>query len=253
MSNRRIVLLVTAAIMLVAVPAAAAATLSNSGQTTVFQLWFARSSQLWLTKRTVPATITPVRAALDTLLLGPTSAERAAGVSTTIPAGTRVRSLSVAGDVATLDVTATFGQGTRMKLGQLAQTLGQFSTVKTVRLLESGKPLARFAVGDYWDLLPEIAVGTPGIGSTQLGAVAVTGNAEVFEGALQVRVLSSTGAVLAKAPVSASCAAPCRGWYSAFVRFKVGQQQLGAVVVSSVAGGGVPATKVRVPVVLAPG
>ena len=225
MFRRRIVLLVTAAALLVAVPAAAAATAAGgTGQTTVFQLWFVRSSQLWMSKRTVPATITPVRASLDTLLLGPTAAERAAGVKSTIPAGTRVRSLSVSGGVATVDLTATFGAASRFKLGQLAQTLGQFSTVQTVRLLEAGKLLARFGVGDYADLLPYISVGTPGIGSTQLGAVAVTGNAEVYAGILQVSVLSQTGAVLAKTRVSASCAAPCRGWYSAFVRFNVGQQ-----------------------------
>lgn len=253
MSRRRIVLLSTLAALLVAGPAGAAAALaSTGGQTTVFQLWFVRSGHLWVSKRTVPVTIAPVRAALDTLMLGPTSAERAGGVTTTIPAGTRVRSLSVAGGMATVDVTATFGAAGRMKLGQLAQTLGQFATVSTVRLLEAGKPLARFAVDDYADLLPPITVGTPGIGSTQLGAVAVTGNAEVYEGALQVSVLSQTGVVLARAKVAASCGTGCRGFYSAFLRFSVPQQQLGTVVVSSTAGGGVPAARVSVPVVLAP-
>ena len=253
MSRRRIVLLITAAAMLVAVPAAAAATLAGSGQTTVFQLWFARSGHLWMSRRTVPATITPVRASLDTLLLGPTAAERSGGVSTTIPAGTKVRSLSVSGGVATLDLTSAFGQAGRMKLGQLAQTLGQFSTVKTVKLMEAGKPLARFAVGDYGDLLPAITVAAPGIGSTQIGAVAVTGNADVYEGALQVSVLSQAGVVLARTRVNASCGTGCRGFYSAFLRFQVDQQQLGAVVVTSMGGTGVAAARVRVPVVLAPG
>jgi hypothetical protein len=253
MSRRRIVLLSAIAALLVAAPTAAAATLSGStGQTTVFQLWFARSGHLWVSKRTVPTTITPVRTALDTLLLGPTAAERSGGVSTTIPAGTRVRSLSVAGGVATLDVTATFGGAGRMKLGQLAQTLGQFSIVRTVKLLESGKPLARFAVGDYDDLLPPITAGAPGIGSTQLGVVAVTGNAKVYEGALQVSVLSQAGVLLARTYVVASCGTGCRGFYSAHLKFSVSQQQLGTVVVSSTAGGGVGAATVRVPVVLAP-
>lgn len=252
MSRRRIALLATAALMLVAVPAAAAATLAGSGQVTVFQLWFARSGHMWESKRTVPTTTTPVRAALDTLMLGPTAAERSAGVSTTIPAGTRVRSLSVGNGVATLDVTATFGQAGRMKLGQLAQTLGQFTSVRTVKLLEAGRPLARFAVTDYDDLLPPILVAAPGIGTTQIGALAVTGNADVYEGALQISVLSQAGTVLAKAKVTAGCGTGCRGFYSAFLRFNVAQQQLGTVVVSSTGGAGLAAAKVRVPVVLAP-
>ena len=80
----------------------------------------------------------------------------------------------------------------------------------------------------------------------------MTGNAEVFEGALQVRVLSSTGAVLAKAPVSASCGTGCRGLYSAFFASRSASSSWEPWSSRRLAGRG-PATKVRVPVVLAPG
>src|SRR5260370_1163981 len=55
------------------------------------QPWFSRNGKLFVTERTVPATATVGRAALDGLLTPPSAAEYPAGLRSQIPAVTTLR------------------------------------------------------------------------------------------------------------------------------------------------------------------
>jgi hypothetical protein len=261
-----IVLLVLAGAM----AAGAAHAAASGGETSVYQVWFERGGKLWVSKRVQPETTAPARAAMQSLLLGPNIAEANAGVHTLVPEGTGLLGLSVANGTATVDLSPSFGTGggpasVRMRLAQVAYTLTQFAGIDRVRLEVNGRvvwtltgdgvpvpqPLTR---AKFAGLLPTIAVWNPAIGSHLSGSVRVTGTADVFEASLHVRILSQSGAVLARANVLASCGTGCRGGYTVLVPYTVSGTQLGTVIVSDddTDGNGVPQHQVRVPVVLTP-
>lgn len=84
------------------------------------------------------------RAAMTALLSGPAADEQAAGLSTSIPAGTTLRGLRIADGVAEVDLSGTFasGGGSSSMLSRVAQvvyTLTGFPTVGSVRFLIDGE------------------------------------------------------------------------------------------------------------------
>jgi spore germination protein GerM len=100
-----------------------------------------------------PARGSRIRAALKTLFVGPSAAERRAGITTAIPSGTRVRSLSFAGkggsgavlDVAGLPPVATTSALVKVQvITQVARTLIGLSGIQRIWLRSNNTP---------WDLL----------------------------------------------------------------------------------------------------
>jgi len=94
--------------------------------------------------RSIPQTQALATIALQRLLAGPTSEERAQGYSSQIPAGTRLNKVSVASGVATADFSqelATAAGACRVQAirAQIERTLKQFSTVKSVVITANGK------------------------------------------------------------------------------------------------------------------
>ena len=117
---------------------------------TSFDVWFARGDQLVSEPRTHAATQRVATAALDALLAGPTSAERAAGDATAIPTGTRLLGVSVKDGVATADLTSDYESGggshsMQVRLAQVVYTLTQFPTVKRVLFALDGTPVNVFS------------------------------------------------------------------------------------------------------------
>jgi hypothetical protein len=262
--------LIVLLVLAVAMAAGAAHAAASGGETSVYQVWFERGGKLWVAKREQPQTTAPARAAMQSLLSGPSIAEANAGVHTLVPDGTGLLGLSIANGTATVDLSPPFGAGggpgsVRMRLSQVAYTLTQFAGVDRVTLKVSGRvvsaltadgvpvpqPLTR---AKFAGLLPAITVWNPAIGSYLSSSVRVTGTADVFEASLHVRILGQNGAVLARTNVLASCGTGCRGGYTVLVPFTVSAKQLGTVIVSDddTDGNGVPQHQVRVPVVLTP-
>jgi sporulation and spore germination protein/galactose oxidase-like protein len=148
---------------------ASGATTDAQTSPVVLQVWFARGEQLVSEERTHAATPRVATAAVEALLAGPTSAERAAGVTTAIPDGTRLLGISIKDSVATVDLTSEYQSGggslsMQVRLGQIVYTLTQFPTIRTVRFALDGTPVNVFSgqgivldhpVGraDYQDLL----------------------------------------------------------------------------------------------------
>lgn len=134
-------------------------------KTRTARLWFATVDEegvieLAPVTRSLPSGDAPLRDNLAALLAGPTAAEADAGVVTFVPAGTVVRSVTVRGEVATIDFNEQFRfnalgiEGLRAQLRQVVWAATEFPTVKRVQVLIEGRRV------DY--LAPEgAAVGSP--------------------------------------------------------------------------------------------
>jgi spore germination protein GerM len=84
-----------------------------------------------------------LRVAVEALLIGPSPSERARGLTSEIPAGTRLRHLTVREGVVTIDLTGSIasGGGSSSMLGrlwQLVYTGTQLPDARQVRLLIEG-------------------------------------------------------------------------------------------------------------------
>jgi Sporulation and spore germination/Immunoglobulin-like domain of bacterial spore germination len=234
------------------------------------QVWFTRDDGLVSVRRTHEPTPLVATTAINSLLGGPTEAERATGFASAVPTGTKLLGIAIRNGVATVDLTSEFqdGAGSRsmqMRLGQVVYTLTQFPTVQKVRFHLDGTPVNVFSsegivldhpVGRdaYSDLLPAITVAKPAPDSKVASPVTVAGTANVFEANVTVEILNANGDVVGKTFTTATCGTGCRGTYSVPVSFEVAKAQNGTIVVhdDDAAGTGKPPHEVRVPVTLAP-
>ncbi|MFL5921330.1 MAG: GerMN domain-containing protein [Gaiellaceae bacterium] len=233
------------------------------------EVWFARDDGLVAVRRTHDPTPLVATTAMDALLGGPSTRERAAGFSSEVPAGTRLLGIGIRNGLATVDLTSEYQSGggshsMQMRLGQVVYTLTQFPTVQKVRFRLDGTPVNVFSsegivldhpVGrdDYADLLPPITVTKPAPDTRVTSPVTVSGSANVFEANVTVEILNAKGDVVGKTFTTATCGTGCRGTYSVPVTFKVKKEQPGTIVVhdDDAAGTGKPPHEVRIPVTLA--
>ncbi|MFI5836686.1 Gmad2 immunoglobulin-like domain-containing protein [Micromonospora sp. NPDC051300] len=214
------------------------------------QLWFVRAGRLAPTRRVFPATVATSHLALDALAAGPSTAEHAAGLTTLVPAGTRVT--WIADGVATLVPPAGFDAGgavaARTRRAQVVWTLTQFATVRRVVFASGGAATGR---DDYADLLPPIVVTAPVVGDRVGSPVTVTGTADVYEATVSARVLDAAGREIGTGFTTASCGSGCRGAYRLAVRYRQAAAGAGVVEVFQVsARDGSRVDVVRVPVAL---
>jgi spore germination protein GerM len=204
-------------------------------------------------------------AAVTALLQGTTAAERAAGLTSAVPAGTRLRGITVASGTATVDLTGRYASGGGSlsmtgRLGQLVYTLTQFPTVQRVALRLDGHRVTVLGgegviVGrtatraQFTSLLPPIFIDSPALGQSVTSPVRVSGVANVFEGQFQVDVRDAAGKVLARA--SATAATVRDRAFSVTLSYAVARTQAGSVVgFDRSAKDGAVIDVVRVPVTL---
>jgi len=234
------------------------------------EIWFLDGEQLVRQTRSHEATTLVATAAMKALLAGPSPAELAAGLGTSVPAGTKLLGISIKKGVATVDLTSQYQSGggalsMKARLAQVVYTLTQFPTVRAVLFHLDGEPVNVFSgegivldhpVGrkDYEDLLPVIAVDEPVAGERVTSPVRVSGSANVFEANVTVKVLDEGGHLVGKTFTTATCGTGCRGTYAVPVSFDVAREQPGTIVVSDddAAGTGTPPHQVRIRVVLVP-
>lgn len=239
---------------------------SGSGSVT-YDVWFTKGEHLFVTRRTEPFTVAVGRAALQSLLSGPSSAERAAGVGTAVPSGTKLLDLNIEDGIATVDLSGTFDDGggslsEGMRLAQVVYTITQFPTVQGVNFRLDGKPVTAFSGegivldhpqtrADWDDLLPPILVESPLVGQSVSSPVSVSGTANVFEATVSIRILDANGATIAETSTTATCGTGCRGDYRAKVGYDVDHDQPGTVMVfEASAKDGSPTNVVKIPVTL---
>jgi germination protein M len=101
--------------------------------------------------RPIPASDSPLRDTLQSLLTGPTSAEVGQGLLTMIPKGSELKSVVVRGDVAYIDFSESFRfntlgtEGLNAQLKQVVFVATEFPTVKEVQILIGGKKVQYLA------------------------------------------------------------------------------------------------------------
>ena len=110
--------------------------------------------RVWFSAGETPAPVvrngTTIEAAVQQLLAGPTAIERGRGIRSAIPRRTRLRSVTIARRVVTVDLGARFAAGTdesalRGRVGQLVRTVRSVPGVLSVRVLvEGGVPVGLF-------------------------------------------------------------------------------------------------------------
>lgn len=245
--------------------------------TVSFEVWFAKPDlderlngggdpKLFPVRRSAQ-TLAVGRAALEELIAGPASGD-GEGLSSAVPADTRVLGLNIAGGLATADLSSEFEAGggslsMQMRLAQVVFTLTQFPSVDRVAFRLDGEPVDVFSGegivldgpvdrGDYEDLMPAILVDQPAPGTRISSPVTVSGSANVFEANVTVRVLDAAGTELESTFTTATCGTGCRGDFSVPVTFPAQPSGVeGFVVVEDddAAGMGFPPHQVKIPIV----
>lgn len=169
-----------------------------------------------------------VRAALEELIHG---TPRTPGAFRVLPPDTRVRSVSIADGLATVDFShevlgANVGvHGEALGIQSIVNTLTEFPQVKRVRFMVEGAVDERARewwghVGLYeqpfernlhnvWE--PAIWVTSPAPGARVKSPLEVRGSARVFEGTVNLRLVDQDGKRLAETFTTATDGAPGRG------------------------------------------
>lgn len=215
-------------------------------------VYFLRGEALAPASRTIEGAAAATEA-VRALLAGPTAAERKAGLGSTIPPGTAVRSVAVAGGTATVDLTGAFATGggslsMAARVAQVTYTLTQFPTVSRVAYELDGAPLTVLggegilleepqtralyeqASADSLEgsLLGPVFVDTPAQGAPFASPLRVTGSAT---GPFTLTVTDWDGRIVAEEEVDA--AAGARDGFDVTLPFEPGLYPRGALLASS--------------------
>jgi hypothetical protein len=202
------------------------------------------------------------------LLAGPTREERALGLGTEIPSGTRLHGVAVAAGLARVDVSRRFESGggslsMLLRVAEVVHTLTQFTAIKRVAFALDGRPVV--SIGgegvvvdpplsrrDLEEQAPPILVEQPGIGETVESPLRVRGTANVFEARFQLELRDTAGGVLAHASVLATAGTGTRGRFAATLRFAAtpGLSKLRLVAFQRSPKDGRPIHVVRIPLLL---
>ncbi|MCL4078384.1 GerMN domain-containing protein [Coriobacteriia bacterium Es71-Z0120] len=220
---------------------------SSTSKTLALSVYYPRGEKLGVVVRQVPYTKAVATAALNELLKGPSSTDAAYGFHTEIPAGTRLRSVSIRDRVATVDLTGEFDDGGGslsmfMRLAQLVFTATQFDTVDAVTLKLDGRPVDVFSGEgividhpmqrkDFEDMLPAIFVESPRPGESARSPLRISGTANVFEAVFKAEVRDAAGTVVGSKTIMASSGTGTRGTFADTVPFTVTRVQMGSLVV----------------------
>ena len=238
------------------------------GETVTVLVYFLSGEKLATAERTLPATQAVARAAMDALCGGPNDFERAAGLTSSVPAGTAVLGITIEAGVALVDLSGEYASGggslsMTSRVAQVVYTLTQFKTVKTVRFRLDGEPLE--ALGgegvivdtpqrraDWEDFEPPIFVERPGVGATLANPFVIKGRATVFEATVQLELVDDNDKPLARGFTTATRGAPLRGRFSERLAY-VGAATQGIVIAYEQSmQDGSRLNEVRIPVFLTP-
>lgn len=190
--------------------------------------YFVRAEKLTVLGRQVPAA-TPY-SAMRALLAGPTASERARGIITVIPAGTRLLDAEWRGSEVTLDLSHEFESGggsfaVRMAIAQVVYTVTQFPGVTAVRFRIDGEPREMLsgegimvdpATPNQYrdDVLPGILLQSPIPGDPYREPIVIRGTTNAFEATVNYQLVSPGGRVLVDGVTRATCGSGCWGTFS---------------------------------------
>lgn len=233
------------------------------------RVYYAYPEKLQPVARTVPHTTAVLKAALLQLLAGPTPAEKALGMTSQIPAATRLRGVTVKANVAVVDLTSAFGTGggtlsMTNRIAQVVYTCTQFQGIDAVTFLMDGKPVD--ALGgegiiidqpqtraDFEDSVPPILLETPALGAVVHSPLKLAGTSNVFEATHHVQLIDAAGKVVWSSVVHGSSGTGTGGTWTATAAFTPSKAGAGKVrLYADSPKDGKPIDVLVVPVVLAP-
>ena len=210
----------------------------------LFNLYFVKSGALIAAPRVIPKTQSVGTRALQLLLAGPTAAERRAGLTTATPPDARLRSVIGHGDVAIVDLSRSFGVGSKaavgLRLAQVVYTITQFATLRRVQFELGGarvsslagipldRPVGRARFAAY---LPDVAIDLPAQGAAVSSPLTVKGMAS---GLVLLLLVAADGELLAQRRLGT---AGRRIDFSVPLRFAVAADQVGRLFVLRSNGG----------------
>jgi Sporulation and spore germination/Immunoglobulin-like domain of bacterial spore germination len=231
-------------------------------------VYLLRDGKVSPVRRTIEATPAVARAALTELLEGPTSDERAEGLSSAIPDGTTLRDISLADRVATVDLDSTFddGGGSASMLGRVAQvvaTLTRFPTIERVAFRIDGEavevvggegvvvdpPVGRRAIEEQ---TPQILVESPLPGDAVRSPIRLSGTANVFEATVSIDVRGANGKLLKRTFTTATSGTGTRGTFDTELALPDRTGPVTVVAYESSAEDGSPLHVVELPLQLVP-
>jgi spore germination protein GerM len=199
------------------------------------RVYFFRGDKVDVAHRSVPATQSVATAAMTQMLAGPTPADQASGLSSAIPAATRLLGINMTENTATVDLSGDFASGggslsMAARLAQVTYTLTQFPSVTQVAFRLDGKPVTVFGGegivldhpstrASFETLTPPILAEFPGRGWTVQSPIHVGGTANVFEAQFRVELTDAAGHVIASQPVHATAGTGTRGTFDATVAY----------------------------------
>jgi germination protein M len=240
----------------------------TAAATTAQSLYFLRDGKLGVAERSVAPATMPATAAVRALLAGPSSAERAAGLSTKLPEGIRLRSLVISAGVATVNLThapdAAPGDDTSGMPGtaELVYTLTRFSTVSAVAIQINGTPWPPaggaspspdvYRRGAFRGFEPAIFVESPGVGGVLPDPFVLSGTASVFEGSFTAQLSDDSGRRVVRVTVQASHGAPGRGTFRQTVVYSTSASHGTLMVYSQSMEDGSHQDVVKIPVTFSP-
>jgi len=248
-------------------PSPTTASTATPSSMTTLSLYFLRGEELGVAERRVPHTAKPATAAMKALLAGPTTAERAAGLTSAVPSGTRLLGLSIDGTTAWVDLSARFAAGggslsMQARVAEVVDTLTRFPTVKAVAfrldgaivetlggeglMLDAGQTRA-----DWRQFEPAIFVESPGAGAVVSSPFALSGTASAFEGSFTAVLVDNSGRRIVRKQVQASQGAPGRGRFRMTVPFSTSAAKGTLIVYSQSMEDGSRQNEVRIPVTFA--
>lgn len=186
-------------------------------------IYLLRAGKVAPVSRTVATGPRVGAAALRELFKGPSPDDE--GLETAIPSGTALRSLAIAGGVASVELSKPLPQDDA--LAQVVYTLTAFPTVKRVDV-GADAPVGRKA---FEAQTPAILVESPRPGETVEPGFQVTGTANTFEATFNYELKEADGRVLTKDFVTATSGSGTRGTFAFKVAYTLEEPADGALVV----------------------
>ena len=198
--------------------------------------------------REVDRTVAVARAAIEQLIAGPTSGERqgAPAISSAIPAGVRLLSLTIDEDIATIDLSGEFGATetsptVAQRAAQIVFTLARFDSVAEVLFRQEGRPVAiqtgdgslvsqPVGIHDYLDFAAALSVESPIYAGPGGNPLRVTGFGAAFEATFQFALTDDDGLIIEEGIAMTNNGT---GWggFDFTIDYDVDRRQVGALIV----------------------
>ena len=189
----------------------------------VLTVYFLSDGKVAPVSRAVVAGPQVARAALDALFAGLTPEE--GGLENAIPSGTEVRSLSIEGGVASVELSRRLTD--KAALAQVVYTLTQFPTVKRVDF-GADAPSGRKA---FEAQTPAVLVESPLPGEEVEPGFEATGTANTFEATFEYELRDASDNILKKDFVTATSGSGTRGTFRFTVPYEADSPQEGSLTV----------------------